>query len=190
MRYFSPADVPSGLQTVVTLGKFDAVHIGHQALLRQVRDAAKAAGLQSAAVIMDRNPLLILRPELEVKPDLITNDRKSELIDQIGIDIQLQLEVTKELLSMEPEDFVKEIYVETLGAKYVVASENSRFGKRARGDINLLREIGPELGFEVIPDELVYVDGQRASSSTVRNLIDSEDFEAAERMLGRSLAEL
>lgn len=178
-------DVPTGCApSVVTIGKFDGVHLGHQALLAAATSAAKTNNWQSVCLTFDRHPDAVLAPERSRQP-LIGPNQKRELIAASGVGAVLELAFNEELAALTPRDFVEQILIGTLATKHVVVGEDFRFGARGAGSVETLRELGAELGFtvEVVPG--VEVDGQRVSSSLVRECLDSGDVTLTAKLLGR-----
>ena len=176
--------------TVVTIGAFDGVHRGHQAVIGQVRRMAAARGLESAVVTFDRHPASVVRPESA--PLLLTDlDQKIELLEGTGIDYTLVVPFD-EVRSKEPaEEFVTEILVGCLDARVVVVGDDFHFGHQRRGNVALLQSMGADLGFEVVGIELVALDGSPAgarrpvSSTVIRAALRSGDLDGATEMLGR-----
>jgi len=174
---------------VVTIGAYDGVHLGHQAVLRLVRELADARGFQAALVTFDRHPAEVVRPESA--PRLLTTlEQRLELLDATG-DLDLCWVLTfDEARSKEPaEDFVREVLVEGIGARLVVVGADFHFGHRRGGNVPLLERMGAELGFEVLGLGLVAVEGEASgvpySSTRIRELLAKGDVAEAARLLGR-----
>ena len=187
-----PAFGPS----VVTIGNFDGVHRGHQAVLGEVAAAARRQGLRSVAVTFEPHPVAVLFPDRA--PAVLTPlDVKLDLLAATGLDAVLVLPFTQEFARWTPERFVKEVFVDALRAKLVVVGRDTRFGYRNSGDVGTLRELGDELGFEVQVVHEVGVPaegraenqephrGPRWSSSLVRDLLARGDVGHAAHILGR-----
>ncbi len=171
-------------RSVVTVGFFDGVHAGHQAVLGRTVEIARARGVPAVAVTFDRHPREILTPGRE--PRLLTTvERKAELIEQHGIDILLVLEFTQAFSEWPAEDFVGRILVDGLHAEHCVVGANFTFGHRARGDIDLLVAEGPARGFTAERVDLLELEGQRVSSSSVREALAAGDLEWPQRATGR-----
>ncbi len=176
--------------SVVTIGAYDGVHLGHQAVIAAVRERAAADGLASAVVTFDRHPASVVRPESA--PRLLTDlDQKLELLAGTGIDRALVISFD-EVRSKEPaEEFVREVLVDGLGARVVIVGEDFHFGHQRQGNVELLTRLGAELGFEVAGLALVAAsgapagDGDKASSTAIRHALVAGDLEAATAMLGR-----
>jgi len=177
--------------SVVTIGAYDGVHLGHQAVIAAVRQRAASGGMQSAVVTFDRHPASVVRPESA--PRLLTDlEQKLELLATTGVDRTLVV-TFDEARSQEPaEDFVRSVLVDKLAAKVVIVGEDFHFGHRRRGNVELLRSMGGDLGFEVEPLELVDArgevagDGDRVSSTAIRHALVEGDLATASGMLGRA----
>lgn len=184
LRLTDISDVPSGFgPTVVTIGNFDGVHSGHRALLSAVVDLAREIGRSAVAVTFEPHPLAVLHPERAPLPISTLQDRLNAL-EEIGLDVAVVLPFTLELAAMSPRDFVHDIFVEGLHAQAVVVGRDTRFGSRNAGDVDTLRELGREFGFEVRVQQDVGDDG-RYSSTRVRSDLLAGDVTTAARILGR-----
>ncbi len=185
LLFESPAAMPRDFgPSAVSIGKFDGMHAGHRRIIAELRAVAEAEGLQSVAVTFDRNPLSVLRPELCPAP-LLSNAQKVELLDESGLDATLMLEFTEQRASQPPEDFVREVLVDTLRARVLMVGADFRFGSKGAGDVALLEQLGEEHGFRVQRIDDV-VDGERRASSTwIRELLDAGEVDEATRLLGR-----
>ncbi len=180
---------PSG--SAVTIGAYDGVHLGHRAVIGEVRRRADAAGLKSAVVTFDRHPAMVVRPESA--PKLLTDlDQKLELLATTGVDYTVVVTFDEERAEEAAEDFVAEVLVDCLAARVVVVGEDFHFGHGRRGDVDLLRAVGATSGFEV--DGLALVDAAgsaaaddeaKVSSTAVRAALADGDLERANAWLGR-----
>jgi riboflavin kinase / FMN adenylyltransferase len=187
MLFFtSLADVPADFgPSAVTIGKFDGLHTGHRSVLRAVRDTAKAAGLTSAVLTFDRNPLSVLAPE-RCPEALVSNEQKRELLADAGIDATVMLHFDRAFSTQSPEQFVQNILVDTLHASIVFVGADFRFGARGAGNVDLLQRLGSSLGFEVQVVDAMSLDGtHRVSATRIRQLLTAGDVIAAARLLGR-----
>ena len=173
---------------VITIGNFDGVHIGHQALFHEVIEKAQAIGGTSVAMTFEPHPLRVLKQNNH--PPLITlYEQKSELIERTGIDVLICVPFTLEFAALSAEQFVRDLLVQKIGIKAIVVGEDYSFGKNREGNIDLLKSYGPKYGFEVIvagwiksPRALA----QRISSTKIRDLVTDGRMEQAEKMLGRN----
>jgi riboflavin kinase / FMN adenylyltransferase len=176
--------------SVVTIGAYDGVHLGHQAVIAAVRARAAAGGLESAVVTFDRHPASVVRPESA--PRLLTDlEQKLELLSATGLDRCLVVSFD-EARSKEPaEEFVHEVLVDGLAARVVIVGEDFHFGHQRRGNVALLQAMGEELGFEVAGLPLVDAggraagDGEKASSTAIRHALVTGDLPRAIALLGR-----
>lgn len=183
----SPEEVPGDFgPTAVAIGKFDGVHAGHRAVIERLRQAATATGSRSVAVTFDRNPLAVIRPD-RCPENVVTVDRKLELLGELGLDATLVLTFDEELAARSAEDFVVDILVGALQVSTVLVGEDFRFGHRGAGTPELLRELAPRFGFSVEVVDEVYLPGstRRVSSSWIRELLMEGDVAAAAKALGR-----
>ena len=172
--------------TVVSIGNFDGVHLGHQFILERVRQSASARSLRSVAVTFDPHPLRFLRPDS--CPRLITPlETKLELLGDTGVDAVLVLPFTAELSRMRAAEFVTTIVHDALGAVEVHEGTNFRFGYRAEGGTVELNQLGRKLGFDVAIHGACQVRGLTCSSSKIRELLSRGDIRTAPRTAGARL---
>jgi len=177
-------EVPADLgRTVVTVGNFDGVHLGHQRVVGRARDVAEQHGdLPVVAVTFDPHPMAVLRPE-HAPPTLTTLETRAALLGAAGVDHVLVVPFSREVAAWSPERFVTEILVDALHAREVVVGANFRFGTKASGDVATLAELGRAHDFTA---EGIALDGgpQVWSSTYVRNCLSSGDVEGAAEALG------
>ncbi|MHB8670851.1 MAG: bifunctional riboflavin kinase/FAD synthetase [Acidimicrobiales bacterium] len=179
-------DLPRG--AAVTIGAYDGVHLGHQAVIAEVRRLAEERGCASAVVTFDRHPARIVRPDSA--PRLLTDlDQKLELLAATGVDHALVIPFDEARAAEPAEDFVKEILVGCLRTRAIVVGEDFHFGHGRSGNVALLREMGPRHGFDVVGMGLVTlrVPGFEGpvSSTAIRRALDEGRVELAARVLGR-----
>ena len=175
---------PDARPSVVALGLFDGVHLAHRAILDTAVARAGRGGGTAVACTFDPHPAEILQPDRAPLP-LTTLDERVALIAATGMALTVVLPFTPALAAMEPEAFVTGVLLAGIGAREVVVGFNHRFGRGARGDASLLRELGDRVGFhaEVVPP--MDVDGSPVSSSAIRAALQRGDLAPAVRMLGR-----
>lgn len=179
-----PAD---GRGTVATVGTFDGVHRGHWAVLLEIRERARATGRRSVLVTFHPHPLLIVRPE--VAPRVLTTPvEKKEILAESGLDYAVFLSFTPALSRYSPRRFVEEILVDRLGVEELVIGYDHGFGRGRSGDVDTLREIGSELGFDVGVVGPVGMEEEPISSSRIRAAVAAGEMDAARRGLGRPYA--
>lgn len=181
-------DAPADLgPTVVTIGNFDGIHLGHQHVLRQARATADELGVATVVVVtFDPHPIAVLRPE-HAPPTLTSIETRARLLAEAGVDALLVLPFDREVAAWTPIEFIDRVLVGALGARAVIVGANFRFGNRAAGDVALLREVGEEKGFVVVGVEL---DGgpQVWSSTYIRSCLAGGDVAGASEALGRPFA--
>jgi riboflavin kinase/FMN adenylyltransferase len=183
------AIAPPARGAVVTIGAYDGVHLGHQAVLRLVRDLAAAREHDAVCLTFDRHPAEVVRPEHA--PKLLTPlPQKLELLEATGyVDTTFVLTFDEERSHEPAEEFVREVLVERLGARLVVVGADFQFGHKRHGNVRLLEQMGAELGFEVLGLGLVPVEGDTQgipySSTAVRERLEAGDVVGAARLLAR-----
>jgi riboflavin kinase/FMN adenylyltransferase len=169
---------------VLTIGNFDGVHKGHLALFDKVKERAKAIGGQSVVMTFEPHPLKIMRPA--DGPRLITHTgQKLELIERAGIDVIVCVSFDREFAAIPARDFVNEILVQKIGVREIVVGYDYTFGHNREGDMNLLREMGNELGFIVHIVGPVQIDHTLVSSTSIRRLVQEGRLAEAKVLLGR-----
>ncbi|TAN41839.1 MAG: bifunctional riboflavin kinase/FAD synthetase [Nitrospirae bacterium] len=178
-------DEPVGKNPVVTIGNFDGVHIGHQKIFRLAAEKAGEIGGTPVAITFNPHPVRVLAPERGMK--LITTlEHKRELIAKNGIRTLICLPFDKDFAKTEPDDFIKEVLVETLGARWVIVGHSYSFGKGKKGTTTLLRASGRKYGFGVKVVRYARVYDDIVSSSRIRSLVLRGRVCEAARMLGRA----
>ncbi len=176
--------------SVVTIGAYDGVHLGHQVVIGQVREMAAARGLKTVVVTFDRHPATVVRPESA--PKLLCDlDQKLELLAATGVDATYVVQFDAERAKETAEEFVDEVLVGCLSAAVVVVGEDFHFGHKRGGNVALLHEMGRTRGFTVEGLALVGADGRPAgdgpnvSSTAIRSLLVAGDVAQAAALLGR-----
>lgn len=170
--------------TVLTIGNYDGMHIGHQKILSMV--TKRAAEIKGTSMLMtfDPHPMKVLAPERNMKL-LITPGEKERLIQSMGIDVLFYVNFTKEFSRMLPEDFIENILVEKIKVKEIIVGTNYAFGKNKRGTVELLRRRGEKYGFRVRAVRNAEVHGQVVSSSSIRSLLQKGAVCEVSKFLGR-----
>jgi riboflavin kinase/FMN adenylyltransferase len=182
---FSASPLPS-LQngTTVTVGSFDGVHLGHQAVLREIDRRARAAGRASVLVTFDPHPLEVVNPDA-APPLLTTGPERLEILAQSPLDYVLLLRFDRHLARLTPEGFVREILLERCAVRELVIGHDHGFGRGRSGDVETLRRLGAAHGFDVDVVDPVDFGGQHVSSSRIRRAVAGGDLVTARAMLGR-----
>jgi riboflavin kinase / FMN adenylyltransferase len=172
--------------SAVAIGAFDGVHLGHRALIGGLVSLARERGLESVALTFDRHPATVVRPESA--PALLTDlEQRLELLATTGLDHTVVLPFDERRAHEPAGHFVEHVLVGALQAKMVSVGEDFHFGFQRGGNVALLKELGPSLGFEVVPIELQSIPGidGPVSSTRIRGLLLEGDVEGAARLLGR-----
>jgi riboflavin kinase/FMN adenylyltransferase len=175
------------IDTSVTVGNFDGVHLGHQKILRAVVERAQGCRLKSAVITFDPHPAKVLKPD--VAPTMLeTIEQRCQHFVELGVEAVLILKFDLSLAAVSAEDFVKRYLVHTLRAREIFVGANFRFGQKQRGNVAMLQTLGAQDGFEVNIVEPKTLDGEIVSSSNIRKALREGKVGEAERMLGRPFA--
>ena len=190
--FYSAADwaaryASTGRGSVVAIGNFDGIHVGHQQVLQFAIARAKKSGAVSAAVTFEPPPLKVLKPDI-APLRISTNQQRMDWFGAVGMEAAVVLPFTPELAALTPTEFVEQILVRQLRVRAVVVGDNFRFGHGKAGDVKFLRELGMRHGFEVVVHTPVVFDGQVVSSTLVRKLVSEGDVRTAAKLLGRPFA--
>ena len=182
-RWNSPGDVPADVRSVVAIGVFDGVHLGHRSILERAAKAAKDRDALSVVVTFDPHPSQVVgRPV----PLMLTNlHRRVQQLGAVGIDAVYVLKFGREISEWSPEEFVQRLLVDTLHAVHVVVGANFRFGHRQAGDVEALAALGEQHGFTVDAVPLLTGGEEAVSSTWIRGRLADGDVAAAARGLGR-----
>jgi riboflavin kinase / FMN adenylyltransferase len=170
--------------SVVTVGFFDGVHLGHQAVLARAVEEARDRGVRSVAITFDRHPREVLKPGTE--PRLLTTvERKASLIEAAGVDVLVVLPFDRDVSLIPADGFVRDTLVDGVHARHAVMGANFTFGFKALGTMETLPELGVPHGLtsEAVP--LVDIDGRTVSSTSIRDALAAGDLEWPRRALGR-----
>ncbi|MGF1725944.1 bifunctional riboflavin kinase/FAD synthetase [Photobacterium nomapromontoriensis] len=172
---------------VLTIGNFDGVHLGHQAVLRQVMAKAKALGCPAAVMSFEPQPQELFGGDHA--PARLTRFRDKYLqLKKAGLDRFLCVNFNHHFANLSPQDFVDSLLVEQLGVKFLVVGDDFRFGKGRGGDFAMLEAAGKRYGFTVVSTQSFCVSQQRVSSTAIRQALADDKLELAESMLGRPFA--
>lgn len=175
------------VKAVITVGNFDGVHIGHQALFHEVIEKADAINGTAIAMTFEPHPMRVLKKNNH--PPLITlYEQKEELIERSGIDVLICIPFTKKFASLSAEEFIKDLLIKKIGMKAIIVGEDYTFGKNREGNLTVLKSYAAQLGYEVIVAEWIKATRNvpdRISSTRVRKLVMAGEIEMARKMLGR-----
>lgn len=172
---------------VVTIGNFDGVHIGHQALFREVIEKAVAINGTSVAITFNPHPIKILRQNGHL-PLITIHEQKIELIEKTGMDVLICIPFTKEFAQLPALEFVRDLLIDKIGMKAIVVGNDYAFGKNREGNTEFLKACTKEYGFEVIVADWVSVTNTmpgRISSTKIRKLVADGKVAEAQQLLGR-----
>jgi riboflavin kinase/FMN adenylyltransferase len=178
------SSLPVPGESAATIGFFDGVHRGHQAVIGRVVEVARRRGLRPTVVTFDRHPLETLSPGKTPKL-LTTLRRKAQLIETLGVEALFVLEFTEEVSRWMPEAFVDRVLVNGFHAAYIAVGANFTFGHKAAGNLEVLNSLGQARGFDVEGLSLSKVDGRPVSSTSVREAVAEGDLDWPRRALGR-----
>lgn len=183
IRYLkSLQNISSGC--VATIGNFDGLHLGHEVILEQVKAQAEKLGIPSCVIIFEPQPKEFFTPE--IAPIRLTRVReKIELLRDKGIDIVFCIHFNYAFSRISATSFIKDFLVDGLHIKHIEVGDDFCFGANRQGDFAMLAEAGKQFGFSVQAAKTVYLDGERISSTRVRNALLTDDLPLAERLLGR-----
>ncbi|MCA1555568.1 MAG: bifunctional riboflavin kinase/FAD synthetase, partial [Acidobacteria bacterium] len=173
-----------GRPTVLTLGVFDGLHLGHQLIMRTVVERARACGAVPTVITFDPHPRAVLHAE-SAPPLLQTFDQKIEALNVLGIEQAIVIRFTHEFADVRAGKFLREVAHERLHAREIYLGRGFAFGRNREGSIELLREMGESLGFVAGEVPEVRLRGRRISSSRIRELLATGKVNLARRMLGR-----
>jgi len=171
---------------VITIGNFDGVHIGHQALFHEVIEKADAIGGTAIAMTFEPHPLRVLKKNGD--PPLITlYEQKAELIASSGIDVLICIPFTSQFADISADTFVRDILVNKIGVTAIVTGKDYTFGKNREGNLHFLKRLGSELDLEVIVSDWIQTGTcpDRISSTRIRELVMGGEMETARKLLGR-----
>jgi phosphoribosyl 1,2-cyclic phosphate phosphodiesterase len=176
-----------GHPSVLAIGNFDGIHLGHQAILRATVERARSLNAVSTALTFDPSPRRVLHPE-SAPSRLSTNAQRLEWFNALGLEAVVVFPFTLELARLSPAEFVEQILVRDLCVRAILVGENFRFGHKQAGDVKLLSELGAKHGFDVVIVPPVFYRGEVVSSTIIRREIAEGDVSHAARLLGRPFA--
>jgi len=175
---------PLGTPHAVTIGNFDGLHLGHQAMLARLQDVAQARGLPSCVLSFEPHPREFFTPE-QAPARLSSLREKAECLQRMGIDRLHVFRFDRAFSALTAEAFIEQVLGTTLQARYVLVGDDFRYGAKRAGDFALLKQAGESLGFDAEFLPTVEVAGERASSTAVRQALATGELEHAARLLGR-----
>ena len=173
--------------SAVALGNFDGVHLGHQELIKSMVETARQKNLNAVVFTFSNHPRNLLPKAKKVK-NILYKDEKAQIIESLGVDYMVSVEFTKQIMNMEPQDFIDELLIDRLNMKEAFCGFNYRFGHRAAGNPDFLRQAGKAYGFNVTEMEPFSINGNVVSSSMIRTLIAGGRVEDCKTYMGRNYA--
>jgi len=169
---------------VVTLGAFDGVHHGHQAVIGHLLTKARELSLPSVVIVFEPLPREYLAP-LEAPARLMSFREKFVALRELGVDRVLRIRFNERLRTMSAQQFIDDIFVAGLGVKYVVLGDDFRFGNDRQGDFEFIQSEGQRYGYAAVPTPTEKLEGERVSSTRIREVLAAGEFDLAETLLGR-----
>ena len=169
---------------VATIGAFDGVHLGHQAVIRHLLEKAGELGLPSTIIVFEPLPREYFSP-IKAPARIMSFWEKCRALEALGVDRVLRIRFNEQLREMSAQQFVEQVLVDGLGVNYVVLGDDFRFGSDRQGDYQFIQAQGEVHGYKAGPTPTFSLDGERVSSTRIREALETADFEQAERLLGR-----
>ncbi|MBN1526809.1 MAG: bifunctional riboflavin kinase/FAD synthetase, partial [Candidatus Omnitrophica bacterium] len=173
--------------SVVTIGVFDGIHKGHEAVIKKTVERSKELGLKSMVVTFDPHPLKVVHPSPYV-PSLISLGHRIKLIEKLGVDITVIVRFTRSIARLSAETFVRDLLTRRLGSREIYVGENFYFGKGAGASARTLKRMARLFGIKVRTVAPVIVDRRVVSSSVIRGLVTIGALGKAARFLGRPVS--
>lgn len=169
---------------VATIGAFDGVHYGHQAVLQQLIDKGEALDLPTAVVVFEPLPREYFAPK-QAPARLMSFSEKFLAFKALGIDRVLRIPFTPTFREMGAKEFIHRVFVEGLGARHIIVGDDLRFGRNRGGNFDLLAAEGVTHGFDVVATDTLIIRDERVSSTRIRKALEDSDFELAEALMGK-----
>jgi riboflavin kinase/FMN adenylyltransferase len=167
-----------------TIGAYDGMHRGHQAVLQRLLEQGRQMGLPTVVVLFEPLPREFFAP-LQAPARLMSFRQKFISLREIGVDRVLRVRFDAALADMGADEFVRRVFVDGLGVRHIAVGDDLHFGKNRAGDFDFLQDIGARLGFAVAATESVTVAGERVSSTRIRQALEAADFATVAELLGR-----
>ena len=171
--------------SVVTIGNFDGVHVGHEKIILRLVESAKALGLPSVLISFSPTPQCFFGRE---QATLSNFKEKHQLLDRLGVDKHLLIYFNQTFSELKAKDFIQQVLLDKLNMKHCLIGDDFRFGKKRQGDLGLLQSLSKTKGFSVENTQSVLCNDCRASSSEIRTLLAHGDLAAVTQMLGREFS--
>jgi riboflavin kinase / FMN adenylyltransferase len=169
---------------VVTIGAFDGVHLGHQEVINHLLEKAAELAVPSVIIVFEPLPREYFSP-VEAPARIMSFREKFVAMEALGVDRLMRVRFNENLRNMSAQRFLEDIFVDGLGVRHIVLGDDFRFGNDRQGDLEFIRQQGPRYGYDAGPTPTRSIDGQRVSSTRIREALENADFAEAERLLGR-----
>lgn len=182
MEHIVDRNIEQNIPTAATLGNFDGLHLGHRQLINLTKKYAKEEGLKSVVFTFSPHPMFMLKNK-EHSALIMTDKEKKYSMKRMCIDLYIEYPFDAELANMSPEDFANNLIFDKLNCKVLVVGENYKFGRKQAGNCTLLKKLADERGIKVVFVPSVMYEGERVSSTRIRNCLIAKDIEKANRLL-------
>uniref|UniRef100_A0A832DLH6 Riboflavin biosynthesis protein n=1 Tax=Ignavibacterium album TaxID=591197 RepID=A0A832DLH6_9BACT len=171
-------------QTVLTVGTFDGIHLGHQQIIKRVIECSEENKLRNLIITFHPHPRKVINPEMQLKL-LTTNEEQINILEKLGVQNLLVINFTKEFSQLTPDEFVKYYLVDKIGLSRIVIGYDHHFGKGRGGDVEFLLAAGKKYDFEILQIQPFIIDGETVSSTKIRSALEVGDINKVNKMLGR-----
>ena len=171
-------------QTVLTLGTFDGIHLGHQQIIKRVLECSEENKLRNLIITFHPHPRKVINPEIQLKL-LTTNEEQISILEKLGIQNLFIVNFTKEFSQLTPDEFIKNYLVDKIGLSRIVIGYDHHFGKGRGGDVEFLLASGKKYGFEVLQIQPFIINNEPVSSTKIRTALEVGDINKVNKMLGR-----
>lgn len=171
-------------QTVLTLGTFDGIHLGHQQIIKRVLECSEENKLRNLIITFHPHPRKVINPEMQLKL-LTTNEEQISILEKLGIQNLFIVNFTKQFSQLTPDEFIKNYLVDKIGLRRIVIGYDHHFGKGRGGDVEFLLASGKKYGFEVLQIQPFIIDNETVSSTKIRAALEVGDLKKVNKMLGR-----
>lgn len=178
------ANVIKDKNTILTLGTFDGIHLGHQEIIKKMINISSEKGLRNFVVTFHPHPRRVVSPKQKIKL-LSLPEEQEKILKKLGVENLLVINFTKEFSQLSPQQFIEKYLVEILGVNQIVIGYDHHFGKGRGGNVSLLEDAGRKFDFDVIEIPPFLIDGESVSSTKIRNALEAGAIEFANKMLGR-----
>lgn len=178
-------NLQKNLNTVLTLGTFDGIHLGHQEIIKALVNHSNENGFRNIVITFYPHPRTVVANGFDIKL-LTTQNEKKEIFESLGVQNLLTISFTKEFASLSPEEFINQYLINSIGVSEIILGHDHHFGKGRGGNAELLTQIGKQKGFSVKIIEPFYVNDEVVSSTRIRNALLTGDIIKANKMLGRN----